>query len=98
MKEIREKEVEKEKEKDEEIEQKANIEPPNAARLMDDHDYYVTENLLALRNTRIGNLMGTCSVTLPTGYPSCGLSLLGLPFKEEQLLRVSAAVEAALAT
>lgn len=76
----------------------APILPPNAARLMDDHDYYVTENLLALRNTRIGNLMGTCSVTLPTGYPSCGLSLLGLPFKEEQLLRVSAAVEAALAT
>ena len=32
--------------------------PPDANRLMTDNDYYVTENLLALRNTRIGNLMG----------------------------------------
>ncbi len=32
--------------------------PPKIARLASDHDYYVTENLLALNNTRIGNLMG----------------------------------------
>jgi aspartyl-tRNA(Asn)/glutamyl-tRNA(Gln) amidotransferase subunit A len=32
--------------------------PPDAGRLMTDDAYYVTENLLALRNTRIGNLMG----------------------------------------
>ena len=29
--------------------------PPDANRLMTDDAYYVTENLLALRNTRIGN-------------------------------------------
>ena len=37
----------------------APILPPNVERLMTDQEYYVTENLLALRNTRIGNLMGS---------------------------------------
>ncbi|SFM06377.1 amidase [Shimia aestuarii] len=70
--------------------------PPDAQRLMQDEDYYVTENLLALRNTRIGNLMGSCGVSLPTGLPSCGLMMLGRPMQEERLLRVAAAAEAAL--
>ncbi len=70
--------------------------PPNVARLMTDQDYYVTENLLALRNTRIGNLMGVSAMSLPTGVPSCGLMMLGAPMGEERLLRVAAAVEAAL--
>ncbi|MFN4130535.1 MAG: amidase, partial [Paracoccaceae bacterium] len=39
----------------------APILPPDAARLMSDDAYYVSENLLALRNTRIGNLMGGCA-------------------------------------
>ena len=67
--------------------------PPSAARLMSDQDYYVTENLLALRNTRIGNLMGLCGMSLPTSVPSCGLMMLGAPMEEERLLRVAAAVE-----
>lgn len=71
--------------------------PPNAARLESDSDYFVTENLLALRNTRVGNLMGLCAVTLPTGTPSCGLMLMGAPMAEDRLLRLSAAAEAALA-
>lgn len=75
----------------------APILPPNVARLDSDNDYYVTENLLALRNTRVGNLMGLCALTLPTHRPSCGLMLMGEPYKEEALLRVGAAVEAALA-
>lgn len=70
--------------------------PPDLARLQSDHDYYVAENLMTLRNTRIGNLMGLCAVTLPTGVPSCGLMLLGKPFQEEALLRLSKAVETAL--
>ncbi len=41
----------------------APILPPDLARLLSDEDYYVTENLLALRNTRIGNLMGLSAVT-----------------------------------
>lgn len=70
--------------------------PPNARRLMEDDAYYVTENLLALRNTRIGNLMGLCAMTLPTGQPSCGLSLMAAAGQEERLLRLGAAVERAL--
>jgi len=74
----------------------APILPPDAQRLLSDETYYVTENLLALRNTRIGNLMGLCAVTLPTGTPSCGLMLMAGPGEENRLLRLSAAAEAAL--
>ncbi|WP_170336825.1 amidase [Ruegeria arenilitoris] len=75
----------------------APILPPNLDRLMSDHEYYVTENLLALRNTRIGNLMGLAALTLPTGTPGCGLMMLGYPGSEEVLLRLGSAAETALA-
>jgi aspartyl-tRNA(Asn)/glutamyl-tRNA(Gln) amidotransferase subunit A len=71
--------------------------PPDADRLMTDPVYYVTENLLALRNTRIGNLMGGCALTLPTAEPSCGISLMAPPGTEDRLLRLSTAAERALA-
>ena len=70
--------------------------PPNAGRLLTDSDYYVTENLLALRNTRVGNLMGSSGVTLPTGLPSTGIMFLGAPNSERRLLRLCAAAEGAL--
>jgi aspartyl-tRNA(Asn)/glutamyl-tRNA(Gln) amidotransferase subunit A len=71
--------------------------PPNVDRLNRDPDYYLTENLLSLRNTRIGNLMGLTSLSLPTGVPSCGIMLMSSPNTEEALLRIGAAAEAALA-
>ena len=71
--------------------------PPEVDRLMDDPDFYVTENLMTLRNTRIGNLMGLCGVTLPTGVPSTGLMLMAGPGRDRPLLRLAAAAEAALA-
>ena len=71
--------------------------PPNAHRLMTDDAYYVSENLLALRNTRIGNLMGLCALTLPTAQPSCGISFMAGPGQEERLLRLGTAAERALA-
>ncbi|HMO07285.1 MAG TPA: amidase family protein [Paracoccaceae bacterium] len=70
--------------------------PPDARRLMEDDDYYVVENLLALRNARIGNLFASCAITLPTGQPSCGLMLMAGPGQEGRLLRVAAAAERAL--
>ncbi|PTE20055.1 amidase [Cereibacter changlensis JA139] len=70
--------------------------PPEAARLMTDDAYYVAENLLALRNTRIGNLFGLCGLSLPTGQPSCGISLMAGPGEEERLLRLGFAAERAL--
>ena len=70
--------------------------PPDANRLMTDDQYYVTENLLALRNTRIGNLMGVCALTLPTSQPSCGITLMGGAGQEARLLRLGSAAETAL--
>ncbi len=71
--------------------------PPNLARLNSDPAYYKTENLLALRNTRIGNLLGLCGVSLPTGTPSCGLMMMGAPGADRTILRLAAGAEAALA-
>jgi len=71
--------------------------PPDRERLLADSEYFAAENLLALRNTRIGNLMGVCALTLPTGEPSCGVTLMGLPGGEERLLRLGLAAERALA-
>jgi aspartyl-tRNA(Asn)/glutamyl-tRNA(Gln) amidotransferase subunit A len=71
--------------------------PPKVEAVASDPALFVAENLLALRNTRIGTLMGIPALTLPTGVPSTGLSLLGRPMGEERLLRLGAAVEAALA-
>jgi aspartyl-tRNA(Asn)/glutamyl-tRNA(Gln) amidotransferase subunit A len=71
--------------------------PPEIDRLMTDAQYYVTENLMTLRNTRVGNLMNLCGLTLPTGVPSCGLMMLCPPMTEERLLRLGVAAEAALA-
>lgn len=70
--------------------------PPNVDRLMNDPDYYVSENLMTLRNTRIGNLMGGAGLTLPTGVPSCGILFMGKACGEERLLRLGSAAEAVL--
>ena len=58
--------------------------PPDATRLENEADYYVTENLLTLRNTRAGNLMGLSAITLPTGVASCGIMLCAAPYAEER--------------
>lgn len=67
--------------------------PPNAARLISDPAYFASENLLALRNTRIGNVLGLCAITLPTGVPMTGISLMAAPNSEARLLRLAAAIE-----
>ncbi|GAA4220121.1 aspartyl-tRNA(Asn)/glutamyl-tRNA(Gln) amidotransferase subunit A [Sagittula marina] len=70
--------------------------PAKKDKLMEQGDYYVSENLRTLRNTRIGNLLGGGIVTLPTGVPSCGVSLMAPPMTEPRLLRLAHAAEAAL--
>ena len=70
--------------------------PANLEKLTEHGDYYKDANLRALNNTRVGNMMGLCALTLPTGVPSCGISLMGKPFGEEALLRVGKAAEDAL--
>ena len=71
--------------------------PPNIERLLTDNDYYVSENLLSVRNTKIGNLLGLSSLTIPTGVPSTGIMFFTPPLAESRLLRIGAAAEAALA-
>jgi aspartyl-tRNA(Asn)/glutamyl-tRNA(Gln) amidotransferase subunit A len=71
--------------------------PPSATRLAEDNAYFADRNLLALRNTRVGNFLGLSGLTIPTGTPACGLLLNGRPFDEARLLRIGAAVERALA-
>ncbi len=70
--------------------------PPNLERLASDSAFFVAENLMTLRNTRIGNLMGLAVLTLPTGVPSTGISMMGPPGSEERLLWLGTAAEAAL--
>lgn len=74
----------------------AAILPPDTDRLLSDSRYYATENLLALRNARIANLMGLCALTLPTAHPAAGIMFLGRPMTEEALLRLGAAAEPVL--
>lgn len=74
----------------------APILPPDAERLLTDPAYFAAENLLALRNTRIGNIFGLCALTLPTGLPATGISLMAAPGADYKLLRLAVAAEAAL--
>lgn len=71
--------------------------PPNVADLLADPAFFASENLLALRNTRVANLMGLAALTLPTETPACGLGVLGPAGGEARLLRVGVALERALA-
>ncbi|MBK5934694.1 amidase, partial [Rhodovulum imhoffii] len=70
--------------------------PPQVDRLLSDGEYFASQNLLALRNTRIGNLMGGSALTLPSGTPGVGVQVLAPPRGEERLLRLGAAMERAL--
>ena len=67
--------------------------PPNKTKLLSDSSYYKRANLLALRNTRIGNMLGLCSITLPTSQPSCGFMIMGAPFSELKLLNIASKIE-----
>ena len=74
----------------------APILPPKIKDVISDPELHARQNLLALRNTRIANLMGISSITLPTGVNSTGIMLLGQRFEEARLLRTGKAVEAEL--
>jgi len=71
------------------------VQPPKIQDLLADDDYFTQVNLAALQNTRIANLLGLAALTLPTGVPSCGIMFQAT--KEEDLLSLGVAAEAALA-
>ncbi len=74
--------------------------PPAIEPLEADSDAYAKANLTALHNTRLGNLLTLCAITLPTGLADglpTGLMLFGTPRREAALLRLAAGVEKAIA-
>jgi aspartyl-tRNA(Asn)/glutamyl-tRNA(Gln) amidotransferase subunit A len=73
---------------------------PPIADLQDDPKAYDEANLAITRNTRLGNIMETCGVTLPCQGPGdlpVGLSLMAAGHSEGMVLRLAAAAESALA-
>ena len=70
--------------------------PPDVARLLADDAFFTAENLLTLRNPRIANLLDLPAISLPTARPACGLMVMGATGRDRHLLRVAAAIEAAL--
>ncbi|MDO5648594.1 amidase [Paracoccus sp. (in: a-proteobacteria)] len=74
----------------------AAILPPRADTLLNDAEAFGRANLLALRNTRIANLLGLPAITLPTGHAACGISIMGYAGHDHHLLRIAAGAETAL--
>jgi aspartyl-tRNA(Asn)/glutamyl-tRNA(Gln) amidotransferase subunit A len=71
--------------------------PPLAERLLADRDYFAERNLLSLRNTRLGNLLGLCALSVPTPAPMVGLMIVGAPHEEDRLLALGQSIERLLA-
>ena len=75
--------------------------PPPIAALEADAEVYRTANVAALRNTRLGNYLNCCALTLPCGRDQngvpVGLMLMAPPGEEEHLLRLGHAIEPVIA-
>ncbi len=75
---------------------------PPPVEAVADKQAYGPANLLALRNTAVGNCLNLCGVTLPVGLDGAGmpvgLQLLAPPWREERLLAIAQGIEAALGT
>ena len=67
--------------------------PPKIKDLIESEDYFTKSNLLALRNTRIANLLGLNSITIPTEIKNCGLMLLGKPQEDQAILQTAQLLE-----
>ena len=63
------------------------ITPPLVEKLLKNDNYFTKSNLLALRNTRVANLFGLTSISLPTEINNCGFMLLSKPNDENNLFR-----------
>lgn len=71
--------------------------PPPLLSEVADAASYGKANLLALRNTSIGNLFGWCALSMPAGMDynrmPVGMQLMAPPMQEPRLLGIAAAVE-----
>ncbi|HSF96339.1 MAG TPA: amidase family protein [Thermohalobaculum sp.] len=71
--------------------------PPPVDRLLADETYFTERNLLGLRNTRMGSLLGLSALTLPCAAPMVGLMLVAAPNAEDLLLALGQAAEPVIA-
>jgi len=71
--------------------------PPETRRLIAEESHYVAENLMALRNTRLANVLGLPALTLPLPEPFAGLMIVGSAGSDADLLAIGAALEPHLA-
>ena len=75
--------------------------PPSIADLEADAEVYRAANTAALRNTRLGNYLDCCALTLPCGRDRngvpVGLMLMAPSGEEEHLLRLGHAIEPVIA-
>ena len=69
------------------------ITPPLVQKLLENDEYFTKSNLLSLRNTRVANLFGLTSISLPTEINCCGLMLLSKPNDEINLLETAHTIE-----
>ena len=67
--------------------------PPRVDDVLDGKNDFARLNLLSLRNTRVANLLGLTSITIPTNYNGCGFMLFAKPYEEKKLLAVAKALE-----
>ena len=67
--------------------------PPLVQKLLENDDFFTKSNLLSLRNTRVANVLGLASITLPTQINNCGLMLLSKPNDEINLLKTAHLIE-----
>ncbi len=72
--------------------------PPALAPLLTDEAHYSERNLMALRNTRLVNLLGLPAITLPLPEPATGLMLVGAVGEDRRLIAAGRALEPLLAT
>ncbi len=72
------------------------IRPPEIEPLLADEQHYTERNLMALRNTRLVNLLGLPAITLPLPEPATGLMLVGAAGEERRLIAAGRALEPVL--
>ena len=74
--------------------------PPKLSDIDSSREAFLKANMIAVRNTRIANLIGLCAISLPAGLTKegfpVGLMLNSAPFSEVSLLRVARAIELSL--
>jgi len=72
------------------------IPPPVVETLLKNIELFSSTNLLALRNTRLVNLLGLSALTLPTTRPASGILFMAAPFGEQALLSMGLSAEKAI--